>query len=221
MSLPRSGQTWNFELGTWNLELGTWNLEQLTLRPATADDAEDILAIYAPLVAETAITFEFEPPTLQQFKARMAEIQSRYPWIVCEIDGRIAGFAYAGPHRARPAYQWSVEVSVYVHADLRRLGVARTLYLKLLELLQVQGYQSAYAGITLQNDASEALHRSVGFEPVGVYKAAGFKLGKWHDAVWYQRPINEHLPDDPLPPLPPHDVAVTAGWSRLMSDQRP
>ncbi|HEY5565233.1 MAG TPA: GNAT family N-acetyltransferase [Rhodothermia bacterium] len=206
--------------GTY-LELGTWNVEQLIIRLATLDDAAPMLEIYAPLVAETAVTFEFEAPTLQQFKARMAEIQARYPWLVSDRNGRIAGFAYAGPHRARPAYQWSVEVSVYVHTDFRRLGVARTLYLKLLELLRTQGYHSAYAGITLPNDASEALHRSVGFEPVGVYKAAGFKLGRWHGAVWYQRQINDRLPDDPTPPLRPHDASVVAAWSRLLRYQRP
>jgi len=177
------------------------------IRLATLEDAPVLLEMYTPAVTQTPINFEYTAPTLQEYRQRMAAIMKTYPWIVREIDDRIAGFAFAGPHRTRPGYQWSVELGVYVHPDFRRMGVARGLYRSLFEMLRLQGFHRAFAGITIPNDASVALHLSMGFEPVGVYKAAGFKLGSWHDAAWYQRLIGDQLSDDPSPPLSPAEVA--------------
>jgi len=174
-----------------------------------------MLAIYAPLVTKSAITFEFEPPTVEQFRDRIGSITSRYPWVVADESGSVVGFAYAGPHRSRPAYQWSVETSVYVHSDFRHKGVARLLYECLFELLEEQGFHSAYAGITLPNEASVAFHRALGFDEVGVYREAGFKLGRWHDAVWYQRRIGNQSPDPPAPPRAPEDVMHTVAWTNV------
>jgi phosphinothricin acetyltransferase len=133
---------------------------------------------------------------------------------VAEIDGAVAGYAYAGPHRSRAAYQWSTEVSVYVHPTFRRRGVARALYGKLFDVLSQLGYVSVYAGITLPNPASVGIHEAVGFEPVGVYRRAGFKHGAWHDVGWWQL----HLRGDEVPTAPPvllSEFVKTEDWQRL------
>lgn len=192
-------------------------MDRFAIRHATLADAPALLAMYTPAVTGTPINFEYEPPTLTEYEERMAGITERYPWIVCQHDDRVTGFSFAGPHRTRPGYQWSVEPGVYVHPEFRRRGIARALYTSLFELLCVQGMVRAFAGITLPNDASVALHLSLGFEPVGVYRAAGFKLGRWHDAAWYQRQIGGHLPDSPARPLVPAEVVETAAWRRAMT----
>ena len=138
----------------------------------------------------------------------MAELESRiestletYPWLVCERDGWIAGYAYAARLRRRPAYQWSVEVSAYTHLDARRSGVARALYIALFEALKGQGFVNAYAGITLPNEGSVGLHEALGFEPLGVYRNVGHKHGGWHDVAWWRLAIQDP-PENPEPPTP-------------------
>jgi phosphinothricin acetyltransferase len=166
---------------------------------ARADDAAQVQAIYAPLVRATAVSFEVDPPDAAEMRRRIEGTLGRLPWLVCARDREVLGFAYAAPHRERAAYRWSVEVSAYVAVGARRAGVGRGLYGALLELLTAQGFVSAYAGITLPNPASVGLHRAAGFAPVGVYHAAGFKLGAWHDVGWWQRPLR----DPPASPRPP------------------
>ncbi len=131
---------------------------------------------------------------------RVAHIMGRTPWLVFERDGIVLGYAYAGIHRERPAYQWSVEVSAYVHRDAQRLGVARALYTSLFAALVVQGFRNAYAGITLPNEASVGFHTAMGFTPVGVYRGIGYKYGNWHDVAWFERGL---APRDESP-QPPH-----------------
>ncbi|MEM6930338.1 MAG: N-acetyltransferase family protein, partial [Myxococcota bacterium] len=126
-------------------------------------------------------------------------VQSTTPWQVLHDQGVVEAYAYASPHRAREAYQWSVEVSAYVAATARRRGHARRLYTVLFDLLALQGFAMAFAGITLPNDASVGLHESLGFEPVGVYPSVGFKHGSWHDVGWWSRPLRR-LPASPQPP---------------------
>lgn len=169
------------------------------IRLATPDDAPGVQAIFAPIVRETAISFELEPPTVEAMRQRIAETLEQRPWLVCERRGDILGYVYASQHRTRAAYQWSVDVSVYVQASARRLGVGRALYRSLLALLPLQGFYRAHAGITLPNPASVALHESLGFSPVGVYRAVGYKLGAWHDVGWWQRTLQE--PVSPPAPL--------------------
>ena len=168
-----------------------------------ARDAAACAAIYAPFVDGSAVSFEERPPTEAEMAERIAAYAERYQWLIAERDGAVAGFAYAAPHRARAAYRWSVEVSVYVHAEHRRRGVGRDLYDALLPLLQSQGLTLALAGITLPNDASVALHEAVGFEPIGVYRGIGFKAGAWRDVGWWQCRLAEPGPGAPADPGPP------------------
>ncbi len=160
--------------------------ENRTIRLATEADAEAMLAIYAPVVLETAISFELEPPSVEEFRSRIRSTLERTPWLVCEIDGAVAGYAYAGPFKARAAYQWSVEVTVYVSADYRRLGVGSAVYTSLFDCLRLQGFKNAHGGIALPNPGSVGLHESMGFFHTGTYRNVGYKLGAWHDVGWWQ-----------------------------------
>ena len=157
------------------------------IRLATPEDAPALQAIYAPIVTGTVISFELEPPTVAEMADRIRKTIPAYPWLVLERDGRILGYAYAGAHRVRPAYRWSVDVSVYVAEAGRRQGVGRALYERLFVLLRRQGYHAAFAGIALPNPASVALHEAVGFVPLGVYRDVGFKHDQWVDTVLMQR----------------------------------
>ncbi len=163
-----------------------------TVRLATADDAEGILAIYAPIVRETTISFELEPPTVAEMRRRIETTLARLPWLVCESGRGVEGYAYASKHRERAAYQWSVDVSVYVAEGMRGKGLGRRLYTSLLRMLQDLGYYSALAGIALPNPASVTLHEAMGFRPIGVYRKIGYKLGAWHDVGWWQRQLREY-----------------------------
>jgi L-amino acid N-acyltransferase YncA len=185
------------------------------------DDAAGILTIYAPIVQSTPISFELKVPTIEEIRRRVRRTLTRFPWLVLDLDGLVAGYAYASTHRARPAYQWSVEVSAYVHPLHRQRGIGKGLYTALITLLQAQGYYNAYAGIALPNPASVALHESVGFQPLGVYRAAGYKFGVWHDVGWWELSIQPHH-DNPTQPVPIQalgaeawDAALTAGLSHL------
>jgi L-amino acid N-acyltransferase YncA len=174
------------------------------LRHADPDrDAAACAAIYAPHVRAGAASFEEEPPSAGDMANRIAAISRTHPWLVCERDGVVAGYAYASPHRDRAAYRWAADVAVYVDSRRQRGGVGRELYEGLLPLLARQRLHVACAGITLPNDASVALHEAVGFEPVGVYRAIGFKGGRWHDVGWWQarlRPARDGPPAEPLAP---------------------
>jgi phosphinothricin acetyltransferase len=177
-----------------------------TIRVACPEDAEAILAIYTPIVRETAISFEVEPPTYVEMHERIATTLRRLPWLVCEHQGKVLGYVYASPHRARAAYQWSVDVSVYIQAKARRTGIGRALYHALFQLLSLQGFYQCFAGITLPNPASVGLHEALGFQPVGVYQAVGYKLGGWHDVGWWQRALQ------PRPSLPTPPTAFEVLW---------
>ncbi|MEL6270247.1 MAG: arsinothricin resistance N-acetyltransferase ArsN1 family B [Chloroflexota bacterium] len=170
------------------------------IRLATTDDAGAIATIYRPIVLETPISFETDPPTDDVMRARIEKILPQYPWLVCEIDGAIAGYVYGSRHRARAAYQWAVEVTAYVHADYRGRGAGKKLYVVLLELLRLQGYYTAFGGITLPNPASVRLHEAVGFEYLGTYHNIGYKFGAWHDVGWWQLQLQQ-LSTAPSAPL--------------------
>ncbi len=156
---------------------------------ATEGDAAACAAVYAPYVTDTVITFEGEPPTAAEIAGRIATAQRAHAWLVLEEDGHVAGYAYGGPFRSREAWRWSCEVSVYLEAGRRRRGGGRVLYETLLERLVERGYRTAVAGMTLPNEASEGLHRALGFEPVGVFPRIGWKFGAWHDVAFAQRAL--------------------------------
>jgi len=169
------------------------------VRDASAADAAACAAIYAPYVTGTAITFETEPPPAGEMAARIENASRSYAWLVLEEQGRVVGYAYGGRFHARPAYRWAAEVSVYLEPGRRRTGGGRALYEALLGRLRERGFRIAIAGMTLPNEASVALHEALGFQPVGIYRRIGYKLGEWHDVAWMQRRL---LDDGGEPPEP-------------------
>jgi phosphinothricin acetyltransferase len=169
------------------------------IRVATKEDAGPILNIYAPYIENTSYTFETEVPSLKQFEDRINDYLRAYPWLVCEMDGLIAGYAYASKHRDRIAYQWSVECSVYVHDDFHRTGVAKALYSALIEILKSQYFRNLYAVINLPNDRSVAFHENMGFEYFATYKNVGYKLGKWKNVGWWQLQLNDYTLEPAAP----------------------
>jgi phosphinothricin acetyltransferase len=171
-------------------------VDALRIRDATAEDAAALLAIYRPFVTDTPVSFELEPPTLEEFLQRIAGAQSKWAWLVAERSGKVAGYAYASSFRQRAAYQWSIEVSAYVAPASHGQGVGRALYEELLRIMVAKGYCTAYAGITLPNDASVRFHQALGFVEVGVFRRAGRKFGNWHDVSWWQRPLRERPPGE-------------------------
>ena len=170
------------------------------IRSATTDDTGPILKIYAPYIENTSYTFETEVPTVDSFKERISSYLKNWPWLVCELDGVIAGYAYGTRHRERVAYQWSIESSVYVHDDYQRMGVARALYTALINILKLQGFRNLYAVINLPNDKSVSFHEKLGFEYFATYKNVGYKLGRWKNVGWWQLQLNEYSLE-PEPPM--------------------
>ena len=164
------------------------------IRMATLDDAEALAAIYGPIVERTLISFEERAPGPDGMRERLAKVRATHPWLVLEDRG-VLGYAYATVHRERAAYRFAVDTSVYVAEAARRRGVGRRLYAALFRLLRAQGFFRAFAGVTLPNDASLGLHAALGFEPVGVYRSAGFKFGAWHDVMWLGRTLRDGLPE--------------------------
>jgi L-amino acid N-acyltransferase YncA len=186
------------------------------IRLATGSDAGQVAEIYAPIVRDTIISFEVEPPTADEMRRRIENTLERLPWLVCERRGRVAGYAYAGAHGSRAAYRWSVDVSAYVHESERRTGVGRALYRSLFAVLALQGFYNAYAGITLPNPGSVGLHEAVGFRPVGVYRGVGYKLGAWHDVGWWQLSLQERV-TSPRPPINLPAVRASEGWDAALA----
>jgi phosphinothricin acetyltransferase len=188
----------------------------LTIRDATESDAAPVAAIYAPYVRDTAISFEVVPPTGDAMGERMRSLTVSYPWLICADQTEVRGYAYASRHHERAAYQWSVDVSVYVCADAHRRGIGRALYTALLRLVAAQGLYNAYAGITLPNSASVGLHESLGFQPVGVYRRVGHKLGVWHDVGWWALDL-EPRPASPMPPRLAAALRETTEWQAALA----
>lgn len=168
------------------------------IRLARSTDAAGILAIYAPYIANTSFTFETEIPTESEFANRIASYLASWPWLVCEVDGQVAGYAYASRYRERVAYQWSAECSVYVQDDHHRSGIARALYTALFSILKLQGYRNVYAVINLPNERSVAFHESMGFRWFATYEQVGYKLGQWKNVGWWRLIINE-FEQEPAP----------------------
>jgi phosphinothricin acetyltransferase len=193
-----------------------------TLRLVREDDAEHIAAIYAPYANRTAVSFAYRAPTAEEYRERIRRTIARLPWVVCERDGIVVGYAYASPHRLSPAYRWSVETSIYVHPEHHRTGIGRALYATLLQALHLLGYHRAYAGVTDPNPASVGLHEAVGFERFATFEEVGYKLGAWQSVIWlvYRLGNDDHPPTEPrlFPDLlgtPEWDAALGAGQALL------
>jgi len=184
-----------------------------TVRLARPDDAPALAAVYAPAVAGP-ISFELTAPAPAEMAARLAAISAHAPWLVLERAGAVVGYAYAARHRERAAYQWSVDVSVYVAPAHHRTGVGRALYAALLPMVRAQGFYVAHAGVTLPNPGSVGLHEAFGFTPVGVYPAVGYKLGAWHDVGWWRLALRDPT-GEPAPPRPPAAMADDPAWTAV------
>jgi phosphinothricin acetyltransferase len=170
-------------------------VDHLVVRRARPEDAVRCRAIYAPYVEETVISLEEQPPSVPEMLERMERSLETHEWLVLEGPEGVVGYAHGSPYRSRAAYRWACEVSVYVERGRRRTGAGRQLYGALLPRLAERGYRTVLAGMTLPNPASEGLHRSLGFEPVGTWRRIGWKFGAWHDVLWMQR----HLAGDEDP----------------------
>jgi phosphinothricin acetyltransferase len=176
----------------------------MEIRHADADrDAAGCAAIYDPFVHDTVISLEQTPPGARGLAERITRISRTHPWLVADDGGCVLGYAYGSEHQERAGYRWAADVAVYVDPDRHRRGVGRSLYTALFELLARQGLQVVCAGITLPNDASVGLHESLGFTPVGVYRAIAWKHGAWWDVGWWQRQLSPSLPQRPAEPRPP------------------
>lgn len=170
------------------------------VRLATEADTAGILEIYAPYILNTSFTFETEVPSPEAFRDRILNTLKGWPWLVCELDGKVAGYAYATRHRERTAYQWSVESSIYIHDDYQRHGIGKALYTPLLELLRIQGFRNVYAVINLPNDKSVKFHEALGFKYFTTYEQVGYKLGKWKNVGWWRCILND-FSDEPGAPI--------------------
>lgn len=187
--------------------------ENHKIRFAVPGDSGTVLAIYAPFITGTAVTFECRVPSGAEFRERMAAVQKAYPWLVCEIDGAVVGYAYASPFHEREAYRWSADYSVYILPDYRRQHIGKALYSALTGLLKLQGFCRGYSLVTLPNAGSEALHESFGFRAVGDCRDAGYKLGGWHDVRYYELDIS----DPPPSPANPKTIGEIRGSEEVRS----
>lgn len=173
---------------------------KIEIRIARPEDASEIQAIYAPVVADTSISFEELPPSVEEMQHRIESALATYPYLVAVREGRVVGYAYASQHRARAAYRWAVDVTVYIAETERRSGVGRSLYSALIPILQRQGFRSAYAGISLPNPGSVGLHEKIGFVHIGTFPDVGYKHGAWHDVGYWRFELSKQTssPNQPI-----------------------
>ena len=174
----------------------------IQIRPAVPADATVLLAIYAPYVAQTAITFEYDVPTGTEFAGRIADTLQNYPYLVAEVDGRVAGYAYAGAFVGRAAYDWACELTIYLDPEARKCGLGRALYEAMEKALGAMGVLNLYACIGYPRGGDDEylstnsadFHAHLGFEKVGTFTACGYKFGRWYDMIWMEKNIGQHRP---------------------------
>ena len=181
-------------------------MSHTVLRRADISDAARILEIYTPYITDTNITFEYDSPTLEEFSARIRTISADYPYLVCTVDDLVAGYAYAHRHMERAAYQWNAELSIYLAPRFRGAGLGTALYTALIEILRQMHVRNAYGCVTLPNEGSAGLHKSMGFSLLGIFHHTGYKLGAWHDVGWFERPVCQGS-EAPLPLLSVQDIS--------------
>ncbi len=185
-------------------------MSTITIRTAALDDAAALLAIYAPYVEQTAITFEYEVPSLEEFRGRIAHTLRRYPYLVAEENGEILGYAYTGPFGERAAYSWAVETSIYLRQDVRGKGLGKRLYQALEDISRAQNVQSLYACIAYPdaddahlNGNSVAFHTHLGYTMVGRFPHCGYKFGTWYNMAWMEKTLGDHaVPPAAFVPFP-------------------
>lgn len=182
--------------------------QEIIVRAASFADAERLVEIYAPYVEKTAVSFEYETPSIEEFAGRMAKILRRYPYLIAEIDGLAVGYAYASPFHERPAYDWSAELSIYVDWNYRGMGIGRRLYETLDQVLIRMNILNANACIAWTGEPDEYLdqnspdfHAHMGYRLVGKFTRSGYKFGRWYDMIWMEKLLGAH-PENPKPVLP-------------------
>ncbi len=176
------------------------------IRFATPADAEALVAIYAPYILKTAITYEYEIPSAAEFARRIETYSAKYPYLVAELDGTPVGYAYACPLGSRPAFDWSVETAIYIREDCKGLGIGKALYEKLEAILKTMGIRTVTAAVaSVSHDdpyltnASIRFHLRMGYTPVGTFHNAGCKFGRWYDLTWLEKAIGKYEDDPPHP----------------------
>jgi phosphinothricin acetyltransferase len=184
------------------------------VRAASRADAEQLLAIYTPFVisedaAISNVSFELEAPSLAEFSERIVAFSTRFPYLVAEREGELLGYVYCHPYRERMAYQWSVEVTIYLAPQAQGMGLGRVLYEAMEEILRLQGITMLYSCITLGNDHSIEMHAALGYRLIGTFHASGYKNGKWLDTVWMEKLLQE------CPPQPQN----IRGWHEIEQEK--
>lgn len=177
----------------------------MKIRFAQPEDAEKLLNIYGQYM-DTPVTFEYNLPTVEEFARRITQITEVYPYLICEQDKQIIGYAYGHRAMERAAYQWNAELSIYLHQDFTSKGLGKKLYTQLIEMLKLQGIRNVYGCVTVPNEKSERLHLSMGFQKLGIYHNTGYKCGKWHDVVWFEKQIQSY--DRPKPICSVHEISA-------------
>lgn len=182
-----------------------YTTEEIKIRIAAPEDAAGLLEIYAPYVEHTAVTFEYEAPSVEEFAQRIRKVKKRYPYLAAEADGKFLGYAYASPFHERAAYDWCVETSIYIREETRRLGVGRRLYEALEHILAEQGILNLNACIAWPEEEdpyltrdSEKFHRRLGYRLVGEFYQCGYKFNRWYHMIWMEKQIGEHLGNQPM-----------------------
>ncbi len=179
------------------------------IRMAKETDAAALLAVYLPYM-ETTITFEYDVPSLEEFTRRVRSTLTEYPYLLCEENGEVLGYAYAHRFKPRAAYQWDAELSIYLSRAAYGRGIGKALYGALIDLLQAQGVRNVYGVITSDNERSLAFHERMGFSPAGVHHKTGYKNGKWHDIVYLERHLEGMDPPAPVRPVGALDEETVA-----------
>ncbi len=193
------------------------------IRLAERGDVPGILEIYSPFIRDTAVTFEEEIPDDESFWKRMQGIMSELPFLVCEIDGKIAGYVYASGYRSRASYRWSKEVSVYIHPGFQRKRVGHALYTSMNEMVRFQGVANLLAIITMPNEPSVAFHEYFGYKKCGEFSKVGYKMNQWQDVGWFELfiqdenkpPVERILPLNEITELPIFQEAIKNGLDKL------
>ncbi|MGB8455364.1 MAG: N-acetyltransferase family protein [Anaerocolumna sp.] len=165
-------------------------MSQITIRMAALEDAEAIYKIYEPYILNTVITFEYDKVPVQMFRERMKQVMEKFPWLVCSIDGVIAGYAYCSPHLERAAFGWDCECSVYLDEKYHRRGIGTALYDALFNIVKKQGFYNIYSLICIPHESSVALHKKYGFTEVGTYYNTAYKLGHWRHLLVMEKKID-------------------------------